>query len=253
MAWRNAVVVGGVTASVLALSACGGSLGGSSNGSAATGGSGGGAMVAQLTFPAEVDATVGGLVNYNPYAAKPLTNTWLYEPLMVRNGITCEMTPWLATKSTWEGDNKLTFNIRDGVKWSDGKPFTAKDVAFTFNLGKQYPAIDRAGVWTDTFGAKANSVDGQGQQGGARLRWHAAPKFEGIIETQDPPGARLRPGGRPDQVRRQGRRSAPDRSRSAATTAAASSSPAVPTTGRPTRSRSRSSFSRATTTPRRRP
>ena len=66
MAWRNAVVVGGVTASVLALSACGGSLGGGANGPAATGGSGGGGMVAQLTFPAEVDASVGGLVNYNP-------------------------------------------------------------------------------------------------------------------------------------------------------------------------------------------
>ena len=103
MAWRNAVVVGGVTASVLALSACGGSLGGSSNGSAATGGSGGGAMVAQLTFPAEADASVGGLVNYNPLAPKPLTTTWLYEPLIVRNNITCEETPWLATKATWEG------------------------------------------------------------------------------------------------------------------------------------------------------
>ena len=46
--------------------------------------------------------------------------TWLYEPLIVRNNLTCEETPWLATKATWEGGDKLTFDIREGVKWSDG-------------------------------------------------------------------------------------------------------------------------------------
>ena len=29
-------------------------------------------MIEQLTFPAEADATVGGLVNYNPNSPKPL-------------------------------------------------------------------------------------------------------------------------------------------------------------------------------------
>ena len=53
-------------------------------------------MIDQLTFPSEADATVGGLVNYNPNSPKPLTATWLYEPLIVRNNLTCEETPWLA-------------------------------------------------------------------------------------------------------------------------------------------------------------
>ena len=75
---------------------------------------GDGGMVAQLTFPAESDASIGGLINYNPYAPKQQTKTWLYEPLMVQNSLDCEVTPWLATGYKWEGANKLTFDIRDG-------------------------------------------------------------------------------------------------------------------------------------------
>ena len=39
-------------------------------------------------------------------------------------------TPWLASKYAWSNHNKtITFTIRPGVKWSDGKPLTAADVA----------------------------------------------------------------------------------------------------------------------------
>jgi len=34
------------------------------------------------------------------------------------------------------------------VKWSDGTPFTAADVAFTFNYFKANPSIDVNGIWT---------------------------------------------------------------------------------------------------------
>ena len=36
----------------------------------------------------------------------------------------------------------LRFTIRKGVTWSDGQPFSAQDVVFTFNLLKKYPALD---------------------------------------------------------------------------------------------------------------
>ena len=39
------------------------------------------------------------------------------------------------------------FDTRDGVKWNDGEPFTAEDVAFTFNMLKKYPVLDLPGVW----------------------------------------------------------------------------------------------------------
>ncbi len=41
----------------------------------------------------------------------------------------------LAEKWTW-GDNgkTLTFSLRQGVRWHDGRPFTSKDVKYTFDL-----------------------------------------------------------------------------------------------------------------------
>lgn len=45
------------------------------------------------------------------------------------------ITPELATKWEWDKDGTaLTFKLRQGVKWHDGKPFTAKDVKCTFDL-----------------------------------------------------------------------------------------------------------------------
>ena len=176
---KPVLIVTGLTAA-LALASCAGSAKQKENDGAA----GAGGMIAQLTFPSEADASVGSLANYNPYAPKPLTTTWLYEQLIVRNALTCEETPWLAEKATWEGGEKLTFDIRQGVKWTDGQPFTAKDVAFTFNLMKQYPALDKPGVWTSTFGAPATSVTAEGNKVVFAFSGNAAPKYDGIIASK---------------------------------------------------------------------
>ena len=45
-----------------------------------------------------------------------------------------QIIPELATAWSWSADNKdLTFKTRPGVKWHDGKPFTAADVKCTFD------------------------------------------------------------------------------------------------------------------------
>ena len=43
--------------------------------------------------------------------------------------------PDLASEWSWDEDkSQLTFRLRQGVKWHDGKPFTAKDVQCTWDL-----------------------------------------------------------------------------------------------------------------------
>ena len=45
--------------------------------------------------------------------------------------------PWLATDFAWNADGTpITFTLRDGVKFSDGTPLTADDVAYTFQVMK---------------------------------------------------------------------------------------------------------------------
>ena len=41
----------------------------------------------------------------------------------------------------------LIIKTRDNVRWSDGKPYSAYDVEFTFNLKKKFPALDGTGNW----------------------------------------------------------------------------------------------------------
>ncbi|MGH2557655.1 MAG: ABC transporter substrate-binding protein, partial [Thermomicrobiales bacterium] len=63
------------------------------------------------------------------------TESGIYEPLIVYNTMTGEIVPWLATAYEFSPDNtQLTFTIREGVTWSDGTPFTAQDVKFTFDF-----------------------------------------------------------------------------------------------------------------------
>ena len=56
--------------------------------------------------------------------------------------------PWLALDYKWDKGNKvLEMLIRDGVKWSDGEPFSAEDVAFTFNVKRKHRALDTRDSW----------------------------------------------------------------------------------------------------------
>jgi peptide/nickel transport system substrate-binding protein len=54
---------------------------------------------------------------------------------------------WLATGYTWShGGDSITFTIRSGVKWSNGTPLTAADVAFTYGLLEKYPDANTTGL-----------------------------------------------------------------------------------------------------------
>src|SRR6516225_1014528 len=83
---------------------------------------------------------------------------FMYEPLVYVNPLQQgKTTPMLASSYKWGAGNKsLTFTIRSGVKWSDGTPMTANDVAYTFNLTKKYPALDLTGSWSVLSGVTAS-------------------------------------------------------------------------------------------------
>src|SRR5213079_3089185 len=85
----------------------------------------------------------------NPSFAQ-LAVGFIYEPLVYVNPLQQgKTTPMLATSYAWSNGNKtLTFTIRKGVKWSDGKPFSAADVVYTFQLLKKYPALDLNANWS---------------------------------------------------------------------------------------------------------
>ncbi len=89
------------------------------------------------------------VLNFNPFTAEPLWPTLkgVFEPMMVYNVVKSELTPWLATSYEWSADFKtLTFKLREGVKWSDGQPFTANDVVFTFDTLKNTPGLSGSGL-----------------------------------------------------------------------------------------------------------
>jgi peptide/nickel transport system substrate-binding protein len=87
--------------------------------------------------------------DFNSFVAQENAISLFYEPLYQFNTLNSaqEPIPWLASKYAWSNGNKtLTFTLKSGVKWSDGQPFTADDVAFTFGLFKSDKATNTQGA-----------------------------------------------------------------------------------------------------------
>jgi peptide/nickel transport system substrate-binding protein len=153
-------------AGVLLLAGCGagggsGSSGGSSNGVLTI------ANVAGQTWTC-------GFNPFNP-SVNYLSFGFVYEPLTYINALKNNAeTPMLAKSYQWGADKKsITFTIRDGVKWNDGQPMTADDVAFTFNLMKANPGLDFNALWTSIL----SSVSASGNTVSMKFKAPADPYF----------------------------------------------------------------------------
>src|SRR5258708_7167269 len=91
---------------------------------------------------------------FNPYSATStghvVTADALYnEPLFIWNILNPSQAPFqiLGTGYTWSNSGKtLTLTTRSGVKWNDRKPFSASDVAFTFNMIRTHPGLNTDGT-----------------------------------------------------------------------------------------------------------
>ncbi len=71
--------------------------------------------------------------NFNPAALNTYSPyTFVYDPLVWIDEYTLDPKPWLAESWTVSEDGKTyTFKLRKDVKWHDGSPLTAEDVAFS--------------------------------------------------------------------------------------------------------------------------
>ena len=135
-------------------SACSGETKTSAGGAGATSGS--------STLTIEGDAGNPALVeNFNPLMPGTALGgrNLIYEPLEIVSATDGTYTPFLATGYKFTDPKTLVFTIRQGVKWSDGKPFSASDVVFTLNLLKKFPALDSNGVWQHVSAVSATGND----------------------------------------------------------------------------------------------
>lgn len=97
----------------------------------------GGCGGAQRVSPARTLRLAGDAFGFpSPFAyiAGPgyVQMSYLYDTLLWKDA-SGRLLPWLARSHRRSADGlTYTFSLRDGVRWHDGRPLTARDVAFTF-------------------------------------------------------------------------------------------------------------------------
>ncbi len=114
-----------------------------------------GMMLAE-TYPRnETLYETGGLweppSNWNPlvpWAAVTGTIGLIYETLFAFDPLKGELIPWLAEEGRWVNATTYRLTLRKGLAWQDGKPLTAEDVKFTFELAKKIKGIYYSTIWT---------------------------------------------------------------------------------------------------------
>lgn len=96
------------------------------------------------------DEGASRVFNFNPLAPNHAyyTNHFIFEPLIIYDVLNAGKPVFrLASSLEVAKDHKtLTFELREGIQWSDGHPFTAEDVLFTWELLRRHPSLDRLGL-----------------------------------------------------------------------------------------------------------
>jgi len=118
--------------------------------------------------PLTMEGNVGPSLtdNFNPFVSTSANVALDVTSLMYENLLQFDLAKpttapydFLATGYTWgAGGTSITFTIRSGVKFSDGTSFGPADVAFTYNLLKQYPDINLSGLPISGATVSGNAV-----------------------------------------------------------------------------------------------
>ena len=136
--WRKAAALAVAGLMTLSMGACGGDGGGSPQSD-------------QVIINSVMNASSQVSLNYNPFSPTALSGVVgaLYEPLFFMNNLKDDPTqlePLMGESYTISDDAKtIDVKIREGKKWSDGEPYTAEDVAYTFNLVDSNPSLNTSG------------------------------------------------------------------------------------------------------------
>ncbi len=100
---------------------------------------------------------------WNPYAIGANHQNGaniMYEPLAFYSAFADKELMWLAESYSYNEDStELTIKTRQGVKWSDGEPFSAEDVAYTFTTLKELGSQVRWGTNVQQFVESAEAID----------------------------------------------------------------------------------------------
>jgi peptide/nickel transport system substrate-binding protein len=71
----------------------------------------------------------------------------IYETLLMYEPLKGELVPLLADSHTVR-DDAVEITVNAEAKWNDGKPVTAADVKYTFELGQKYKSLLQSPVWS---------------------------------------------------------------------------------------------------------
>jgi len=102
---------------------------------------------------------------FNPYLPGGATRSgyqFSFEPLFFYNvyAESDNEVAWIGTSYEYNEDfTEVIINIREGVEWSDGEPFTANDVVFTINMLKENAPELGWSVEVDNWVNEAVAVD----------------------------------------------------------------------------------------------
>ena len=125
-----------------------------------------------LIRPACVDAATG----YRSYQASQLDD--LNRVIALKDlGFTLQQVQAILEEKLSAAELRGMLRLRRARKWSDGKPFSAADVAFTFGLIKAHPALDLNGVWS-----VLKSVNRKGDKVSFTFKTSAVPYFYSIAD-----------------------------------------------------------------------
>ncbi len=125
----------------------------------------------QSSLPRNETLYVGGRQWGEPSSFNPLKGwmDWpampgvnlLYESLFFYDMLSGKLEPLLAESYT-QTDEAIEVVLNKEAHWNDGKPLTARDVKYTFDLGKRFKSVPVAPIWSYLEEVKITDADAPG-------------------------------------------------------------------------------------------